>query len=56
MPLATIITSCETEKVLTSAFQTLQSSLPSTAWYKRGAQGPSIFLTDDCAAEINALR
>ena len=56
LPLATLITSCESEQLLTTAFQTLQESLPITAWYKRGDLGPSIFLTDDCSAEINALK
>jgi hypothetical protein len=56
-----VITSKETEDLLTEAFTTFRDSLPMTAFYnvltyKRGKDGPFCFLTDDCVAEINALR
>ena len=56
LPLGYVITSNETEELLSAAFQTFMNSLPPYAFYKRGGLGPYCFLTDDCDAEINSLR
>ena len=55
LPLATLITSSESEDVLTEGFQLIKDLLPSYAWFGRGAQGPKYFITDDCCQEINSL-
>ena len=56
MPLATIVTSRESEEILTLALELLKEKLPDYAWYGRGKLGPKHFISDDAAAEIAALR
>ena len=53
-----IIVSSESESNLTEAFAAYRDILHRTkAFHHRGAElGPSIFLTDDAASEINSLR
>ena len=40
----------------TNAFTLFKEMLPSHAFYKRGQQGPRLFMSDDCASEINMLK
>lgn len=56
LPLGYVITSNETEELLTKAFEKFKILLPNYAFYKRAELGPHCFLTDDCDAEINSLR
>ena len=56
LPLAQVITSSETEIVLTQAFQLLQSILPDYAWNQRGRLGPRLFMSDDCEAQMKSLK
>lgn len=56
LPLGYIISSNETEELLTKAMKQFKTILPSFAFFKRGEKGPQCFLTDDCDAEINSLR
>ena len=56
LPLGFVITRSESEDVLKAAFRKLKEVLPEDAFYKRGKErGPSLFMTDDADAEINAL-
>ena len=56
LPLGFVITRSESETVLKAAFRKLKDVLPDDAFYKRGKErGPSLFMTDDADAEINAL-
>ena len=57
LPLGFVVTSSESEKVLTEAFTEFKRILPDDAFAKRGKEiGPTLFMTDDANAEINALR
>ena len=56
LPLAQVITSVETEVVLTQAFQLLKSILPDYAWKQRGQLGPRLFMSDDCESQMKSLR
>ena len=51
-----MILSSETEAVYQAGFQLLKEVLPEGAFFSRGDAGPQLFLTDDSAAEKNALR
>ena len=50
-----MITSSESEEILTEGFTLVKELLPSYAWYGRGSLGPKLFMTDDCSPEINSL-
>ena len=56
LPLAQVVTSSETEVVLTQAFQLLKSILPDYAWKQRGQLGPRLFMSDDCESQMKSLR
>lgn len=56
IPLGIVITSGESEAVLTEAFSLLKRILPEKAFYGRGYQGPQLCITDDCVAERGALK
>ena len=56
IPLGIVITSGESEAVLTEAFSLLKKILPEKAFYGRGYQGPQLCMTDDCDAEKGALK
>ncbi|CAG8481492.1 6050_t:CDS:2 [Scutellospora calospora] len=57
LPLGLFLTSDETETTLINALNLLKTILPQNAFYGRGPQvDPMIFLTDNSAAERNALR
>ena len=56
LPLGFVVTSSESEKVLTTAFKALKLLLPNDAFYNRQSAGPVLFMTDDANAEVNALR
>lgn len=57
LPLGFVITSSESEKVLTQAFEALKNVLPDYAFGKRGKEkGPVLLMTDDADAEMNALK
>ena len=54
LPLGVVITSSESESTLTAAFTLLKGLIGAEAFFSR-ADGPQVFLTDDCAALRNAL-
>ena len=56
LPLGWVVTSGESETLLTEAFTKFREMLPQYAFYKRGEKGPMLFVTDDAEAEINSLR
>ena len=56
IPLGVVITSGESLPTLTQSFSFLRSIFPSNAFYGKGTNGPSIFITDDSDAERGALR
>ena len=56
IPLGVVITSGESEEVITEAITFLKAILPTNAFYGRGAQGPEVCITDDCDAERAALK
>lgn len=51
-----VITSGESEEIITEAMTFLKTVLPTNAFYGRGANGPEICITDDSDAERAALR
>ena len=55
LPLGAIITSSESEEILTEALTLFKNTLPSSAFYHRGPLGPALWMTDDCSALINSL-
>ena len=56
LPMGAMITSRETKAQLKEGFTLYRDTLPENAFYKRGnMRGPSLFMTDDCSAEISAL-
>lgn len=55
IPLGIVITSGESEAVLTEAFSLLKKVLPEKAFYSRGYQGPQLCITDNCDAERGAI-
>ena len=54
-PLGMIITSCETEAVMTQAFKIYKELLPSYAFYGKGESGPENIITDDSDSERKSL-
>lgn len=57
LPLGILVTTSESERVVTCGLELWKSILPPDAFYGRGPSvGPKIALTDDAAAEQNALR
>ena len=57
IPLGFVITSSESKKSLKKSFEMLKTVLPENAFYKKGREkGPTIFMTDDADAEIDALK
>ena len=56
LPIGWIVCSNESEEMLTAAFGALRDILPDDAFYGRSTLGPKIFLTDDAASEIAALK
>ena len=56
LPVGWMILSSESEAVYQAGFQALKEVLPEGAFFGRGDAGPQLFLTDDSAAEKNALR
>ncbi|KAK3916869.1 Hemoglobin subunit beta [Frankliniella fusca] len=56
LPLGMIITSSESEDVLTEGMKMLQSIMPSDAFFGRGpTRGPLVMMTDDSKTERNTL-
>ena len=55
IPLGVVITSGESEDVITEATTFLKSVLPQDAFYGRGSAGPDVCITDGCTAERTAL-
>ena len=58
LPCGWMLTSGESEDLITQGLIAFRDKvLPQHAWFKRGKmEGPMVFITDDCEAEINALR
>ena len=56
LPLGIIVTSDETTNTLVRAFEMYQSCLPPYAFYGKGAQGPVVFMTDNCPELRDALK
>ena len=56
LPLGIIITSSESQDILTTAFTMYRDMLPSFAFHNRGRRGPKLFVTDDCTSEISSLK
>ena len=57
LPLACFMTSSEAEITLTHALKVLKNVMPSEGFYGNGVEeSPSVFLTDDCDSERNALK
>lgn len=56
LPLGIVITSSESENILSIAFELFKSILPESAFYKKGMNGPDIFITDDSSSERLSLR
>ena len=54
-PLGLIITSCETEAVMTQAFKMYKELLPSYAFFNKGASGPENIITDDSDSERKSI-
>ena len=55
-PLGMIITSCETEAVMTEAFKMYKEMLPSYAFKGKGSLGPENIITDDSDSERNSIK
>ena len=55
VPLGVVITSSESEEVITKAMTFLKKFLPTNAFYGKGLSGPEICITDDSDAERAAL-
>ncbi|XP_034253910.1 uncharacterized protein LOC117652856 isoform X2 [Thrips palmi] len=55
LPLGIIMTSAESEALITKGLQMLQKLYPSTCFFGRGSNGPKVFITDDCKKERNSL-
>ena len=56
LPLGVLITTSESEMVIEAALKLYCSILPQSCFGGRGIQGPVLFMTDDSAAEQNAIR
>ena len=55
LPLGIFVTTSESESVLVSGLELLKTVFPTDCFHGRDTQGPMYFMTDDCAAERNAL-
>lgn len=56
VPLAVGITPSESVEALTKLFSLVKRILPDNCFYRRGRDhGPQLIMTDDCAAEQEAL-
>lgn len=55
LPLGVLITSSESENILTAGFQLLKDLFPPEALFGRHEKGPEIIMTDDAEAERKAL-
>jgi hypothetical protein len=55
LPLGILITESETTSTITSALQLLHELVGDDGFFSRGAQGPDLFMTDDCDAEKRSL-
>ena len=56
MPLAVGVTPSESVDALTKLFELIKRVLPDNCFYRRGRdQGPQLIMTDDSAAEQEAL-
>ncbi|XP_041463997.1 uncharacterized protein LOC121415020 isoform X2 [Lytechinus variegatus] len=55
LPLGVLITSSEAEGVIEAALKLYRSLLPQKCFGGRGVQGPALIMTDDSAAEQNAI-
>ena len=55
LPLGIIITSDETTETLVKAFSMYKDILPENAFYGKGDDGPTIFMTDNCSELRDAL-
>ncbi|KAK3907353.1 PKS-NRPS hybrid synthetase [Frankliniella fusca] len=55
LPLGLIMTSAETEALITKGLMMLQKLYPNTSFFGRGTHGPKVFITDDCKKERNSL-
>ncbi len=56
LPLGIIITSDETTDTLAKAFNMYKSCLPEYAFFGKGEEGPSVFMTDNCSELRDALK
>jgi len=56
IPLGVVITSGESENILTEFFCHLRAIFTQNVFFGRGTKGPEMFITDNCDAEKNALR
>ena len=55
LPLGVMMTSSESQSVITAGLQLLKSILPEDAFFRRGELGPQVVMTDDCQALRQAL-
>lgn len=55
LPLGVLITSSESENILTHGFQLLKDLFPPSAFFGRHEKVPKIIMTDDAEAERKAL-
>ena len=55
LPLGLVITSDEKTETLIAAFEMYKESLPDGSFFGKGMEGPSIFMTDNCPEERDAL-
>ena len=55
LPVGLIISSSESQAVLTEGLKMLLSVMPPDAFFGKGAAGPDIFMTDDSQSERNSL-
>lgn len=55
LPVGLILTSSESERIVTEGLEMLKSILPEDAFYGRGSKGPELIMTDDSTSEKNAL-
>ncbi|KAE8740735.1 hypothetical protein FOCC_FOCC013755 [Frankliniella occidentalis] len=55
LPVGLILTSSESEEMVTIGLKLLMTIVPPNGFYGRGSKGPEIFMTDDSTAERNAI-
>ena len=56
LPLGIVITSNKTTDTLTQALAQLKSTLPEDAFYGCAANGPKVFMTDNCLELKEAIQ